>query len=223
MKLLDLFCGAGGCSKGYNRAGFEVVGVDLKAQRNYPSEGLFGKKGFTFIQSDVFKWCENNKLSQFDIIHASPPCQAFSVLTPAKYKSNHKDLIDETRQLLIRSGKPYIIENVPGAPLKNTAVLLCGTMFGMRIRRHRLFETNIKLPLTPPCNHPSHILNPHNSEGRLRMYAEFGKGRDIEFYWKEEMGLYWMSNRKEWREAIPPAYTEYIGNQIMNTFQKGNS
>src|SRR5688500_4187308 len=117
MRLLDLFCGAGGCSEGYHRAGFEVVGVDLKAQKNYP---------FEFIQADALDY----PLDGFDVIHASPPCQAYSVLRRANPDAEYADLIEPTRAKLQASGLPWIIENVPGAPLAQS-ITLCGSMFGL--------------------------------------------------------------------------------------------
>ena len=126
--LLDLFCGAGGCSAGYVRAGFKVVGVDNKCQKNYPYE---------FIQADALEYVRSHG-HEYDVIHASPPCQAYSCLTPARYKHNHADMIDETRDALEESKKPFVIENVSGARHKlKSPLMLCGSMFGLPIRRHR--------------------------------------------------------------------------------------
>lgn len=133
-RLLDLFCGAGGSAVGYARAGFEVVGVDLKSQPRYP---------FEFHQADAMTY----PLDGFDAIHASPPCQAYSVAQ--KLQGNlHPDLIGPTRFRLTESGKPYVIENVVGAPLLKPT-LLQGTMFGLRTERKRLFETSFLLPMPP--------------------------------------------------------------------------
>ena len=138
-RLLDLFCGAGGAAMGYHRAGFTVVGVDINPQRHYP---------FEFHQADALEF----DVSGFDAIHASPPCQAF---TAYKRRPNHvgdyPDLIWPTRQKLIASGVPYVIENIPKAPLLNP-ITLCGSSFGLDVRRHRLFESNVPL-LAPPCDH----------------------------------------------------------------------
>jgi len=135
-RLLDLFCCAGGAGVGYSRAGFEVVGVDNKPQSNYP---------LPFIQADALK-LDPEFIASFDAIHASPPCQSYSDL--AKRNGNAHEwprLIEPVREILIASGLPYVIENVDGAPLLNPMVL-CGTMFkGLRVLRHRLFETNFKL------------------------------------------------------------------------------
>ena len=147
MKLLDLYCKAGGASVGYARAGFEVIGVDIKKQKRYP---------YQFIQADALDvLADKDFISQFDVIAASPPCQTHSAtkhLRNAQGKSTNKiDLIPQTREGLIASGKIYIIENVPGAPLIDP-VVMCGSSFGLKVRRHRQFESNVKLTGLP-CNH----------------------------------------------------------------------
>ena len=144
MRLLDLFCGAGGAAMGYHRAGFdEIVGVDIDPQPNYP---------FEFVQADAMTY----PLEGFDVIHASPPCRAYSVMKSLNPDRKHVDLVASIRERLRASGAIYVIENVPGAPLETVAVL-CGSMFGLHssrgyLRRHRLFESNILL-LAPGCNH----------------------------------------------------------------------
>lgn len=149
---MDLFCGAGGCSMGYHRAGFEVVGVDLHPQKRYP---------FEFHQADAIKFCREHG-HEFDAIHASPPCQAHSALRALQKGKVYPDLIPATRAAVAATGKPYVIENVPGAPLGATGwlLLLCGTMFGLvtpdgraEIRRHRLFECSWWFGLRPECQH----------------------------------------------------------------------
>jgi DNA (cytosine-5)-methyltransferase 1 len=147
MKLLDLYSKAGGASVGYAKAGFEVVGVDIKKQKRYP---------YKFIQADALEvLADKDFISQFDVIAASPPCQTHSAtkhLRNAQGKSTDKvDLIPQTREGLINSGKIYVIENVPGAPLIDP-VIMCGSSFGLKVRRHRHFESNIKLTGLP-CNH----------------------------------------------------------------------
>ena len=143
MRLLDLFCGAGGAGMGYHQAGFEVVGVDSSPQPSFP---------FEFHQSDVFD-LDENWVAGFDVIHASPPCQAFSTIGKFHGK-DYPDLIAPTRALLARTGRLTIIENVPGAPLISP-VLLCGTMFpGLRVIKHRLFECNFLVPTLPHPKHP---------------------------------------------------------------------
>ncbi len=210
--LLDLFCGAGGCSVGYNKVGFKVIGVDIEPQPNYP---------FEFIQSDAL----TIDLSEFDVIHASPPCQKYSNGSARWRKIGYEyfDLIGPIRVKLITSKKPYIIENVVGAPLINP-IILCGTMFGLNIIRHRLFESNFSL-ITPA--HPKHlrpiIRKSKIDESKIvkrSSYCEIaGGGGDSNTYkfddWKKAMGIDWMT-KKELIQAIPPSYTEYIGKQIYN-------
>jgi len=204
MRLLDLFCGAGGAAMGYHRAGFEVVGVDLAPQPRYP---------FEFHQADALEY----PLDGFDVVHASPPCQTF---TRAKHlrraqgkECSSIDCLGSTRDCLRRFGIPYIIENVPGAPM--SGIVLCGTMFGLAVRRHRIFETSPAI-LAPECNHAA--------QGRPigvyhRMKDEIPHGgrtaRTLDEAQKA-MGINWMT-WNELKEAIPPAYTEYIGKQLMNT------
>lgn len=218
MKLLDLFCKAGGCSEGYRRAGFtEIIGVDIEPQVNYP---------FQFIQMDAIEFLRTQDLSSFDVIHASPPCQRFSgVQALSKARNNsykeHPDLIAPTRELLQKSGKPYVIENVVGAPLI-APITLCGAMFeGLRVYRHRLFESNV--PLTAPRHEPHNDSTPSagngvSPKGFISVCGTGGvKGmnsKEIIAYWSMAMGINWMT-RKELAQAIPPAYTEHVGKQII--------
>lgn len=209
-RLLDLFCGAGGASKGYALAGFEVVGVDVKPGKRYPYE---------YWRRDVMELTPED-LSQFDVIHSSPPCQLFSItrnLRNAQGKSSTKlDLIEPTRELIRQSGKPYVIENVPGAPLVNP-IQLCGSSFGLLVRRHRLFESNIRLRGSQ-CDHkaqgrPVGVYGSLNDEipngGRTAKTIVEGKAA---------MGIDWMI-WSELVEAIPPAYTEFLGRQIIETLE----
>lgn len=210
-RLLDLFCCAGGASVGYSRAGFEVVGVDVAPQPNYPLE---------FIQADALR-LDNKFLRTFDAIHASPPCQSYSDL--AKRNGNADAwprLIDPVRDMLIQSGLPYVIENVEGAPLLNP-VVLCGTMFkGLRVLRHRLFETNF-LVLTPPHGrHPRcHTFDKRKSHyGKTDDMLDFvsvnGGGNCSVAAARDAMGIEWM-NKNQLNEAIPPIYTQFIGEQLI--------
>lgn len=204
MRLLDLFCGAGGAAMGYSRAGFEVVGVDLYPQPHYP---------FEFIQAD---W-QDVSFAGFDVVHASPPCQRYSDL--AKRNGNghtHPDLVAPVREALSASGLPYVIENVQGAPLINP-VVLCGTMFpSLRVLRHRLFETNFPLPQPIHKKHPLVFTmdkrKPHY--GRLDPYTSYvqvtGGGNCPVEAAKSAMGIDWMT-KLELNQAIPPVYTHYIG------------
>lgn len=207
-RCLDLFCGQGGAGMGYHLAGFDVIGVDIADQRRYP---------FYYMKGDaieIFK--ELDYGDRFDFIHASPPCQAFTRLW-AMHKNNHPDYIEIIRDLLIKSGKPYVIENVITAPLKN-AITLCGGMFGLKTYRHRLFESNV------PLEQPEHKKHEHKLQ-------ELGRPIKEEEYWNIaghfvgckqcgiDLGISWMS-REGMRESIPPAYTEYVGKQILNYLRK---
>jgi hypothetical protein len=143
-RLLDAFCGAGGAAMGYHMAGFEVVGVDIKPQKHFP---------FEFHQGDALEYIRDHG-HEFDAIHASPPCQHYSMIQRiTRNKDKWPDLVDPVRQLVTASGLPFVIENVEGAPLR-IDLMLCGSMFALRMIRHRIFESNVKMPvLMPPCNH----------------------------------------------------------------------
>jgi len=211
MKLLDLYCKAGGASMGYQQAGFEVTGIDIKKQKRYP---------FEFIQADALEVMKDlNYLRSFDVITASPPCQTHSItqhLRNAQGKSTDKiDLIPQTREALVLSGKPYVIENVKGAPLIDP-IQLCGSSFGLKVRRHRIFESNMEL-LGSTCDHKAQG-RPVGVYGSMR--DEIPKGgktaTSIEEA-REAMGINWML----WGdlvEAIPPVYTEFIGKQLITKF-----
>ena len=196
-RLLDLFCGAGGASMGYNRAGFEVVGVDINPQPRYP---------FEFIQADAMTF----PLDGFDVIHASPPCQSYS-LAMRHLAHPQPKLVEPLRDRF--TGKIYVIENTPGCPLIEP-IMLCGTSFGMRIWRHRLFECSEPI-ISLECKHDGRPINPHRQSGRDIIKDEFGR-RNPELVWRDAAGLNWMTKQREWREAIPPAYTEWIGRQLMD-------
>jgi len=207
MKLLDLFCGVGRASVGYARAGFEVHGVDLKHGKRYP---------YTYTRADVLDVLQDHKfIQQFDVIHASPPCQTHSItqhLRNAQGKTTSKiDLIPETRAALIAADKPYIIENVPGSPLINP-IQLCGSSFGLKVRRHRLFESNMPLEGSV-CNHklqgrPVGVYGSLNDE-----IPQGGKTAATINEARDAMGMPW-AIWTELVEAIPPAFTEYLGGQI---------
>ncbi len=199
-RLLDLFCKAGGCSVGYWRAGFEVVGVDIEPQPNYP---------FEFHQADALRVLETAWPRSFDAIHASPPCQAFTVARVIHGREHH-DLLTPTRDLLDAVGLPYVIENVPNAPMRKD-IVLCGSHFPeLRVRRHRHFEVNWPInELMPPCDH-----------GR-KTVSVFGHGGHIYHGvkdWREAMGIDWMT-RDELAQAIPPAYTKWIGRRLLDTLE----
>ncbi len=232
-RLLDLFCGAGGAAVGYHRAGFDVVGVDLSPQKDYP---------FEFVEEDAlqclsrmieggswnYRW---GSLDTFDAIHASPPCQAYSV-TKHSHGREHPELVDPVRDLLNATTLPWVMENVVGAPLVEP-LELCGSQFGLRardrdgeilyLRRHRLFESNVFMfgpGVGCRCSEP-------RAEG-LRCGGVYGGGQtDRASAWgarggytpsgkvrKELMGIDWMTD-KALCQAIPPAYTEFIGQQLL--------
>lgn len=206
MRLLDLFCGAGGAAMGYYRAGFtDIVGVDHKPQKRYP---------FEFVQADALEYVAEYG-SEFDLIHASPPCQRFSVATPMTHRTKHPDLIAPTREAILAIGRPFIIENVPGArrELKGPLVMLCGSMFGLAIRRHRYFEVSPSLAvLTPPCDHSKPIVYITGSTGSSGCgFPRKDASKDDKC---KAIGIDWMVT-SELDEAIPPAYTEWLGRRIL--------
>jgi DNA (cytosine-5)-methyltransferase 1 len=227
-RLLDLFCGAGGCATGYHRAGFDVFGVDLAPQPRYPFDSA--KAGALEFLSclaeadamnpDALNATGGLSLSDFDVIHASPPCQKYSAMARA-VKTKAPDLVPAVRAALRSAGKPYVIENVEGAPLEGP-LMLCGTMFHLKVRRHRLFEIHPNiLILTPPCSCLNGVVT-----GRLighRCGGKVAPGRTkppaaTESQRRDAIGVPWMSG-KEARQAIPPAYTEFIGRQLIRALE----
>lgn len=221
--LVDLFSGAGGCAMGYHRAGFDVFGIDAKAQPNYP---------FDFLRQDALEilatWKRfttyNLKGRPVAAIHASPPCQSYlnlgSVNLALGRRYEHQDLIAATRELLVETGVPYVIENVPDAkPHLIEPVRVCGTAFGRPLRRHRLFESTVPLGGLA-CNHQAFTEKKYwtswrpGGEHRLSTVVQVygnGSGRDE---WGPAMGIDWMTNA-EMAEAVPPDYTEFIGKQLL--------
>lgn len=205
MRLLDLFCGAGGASDGYARAGFEVVGVDIAPQPHYP---------YAFFRGDVFKLAKD-WMATFDLIHASPPCQHFT-----KYRNVVKDITDRYEDHLaatidMLAPYPYVIENVPGAPMRADAVL-CGSMFGLNVMRHRWFQTSFPL-MSPACNHKGWERQFKSSTDRpnLRYTIEVGSWDEPIERQKAAMGIDRPISVRELSEAIPPAYTEWLGVQFI--------
>jgi DNA (cytosine-5)-methyltransferase 1 len=206
VKLLDLFCGAGGATAGYQIAGFTTTGVDTVTSPNYC--------GDTFSQADALVYLQRADARLFDAIHASPPCQSF---TAYRRRGNgvgdsYTDMIAATREALQATGLPYVIENVEGAPLIDP-VRLCGSTFGLDVRRHRLFETNWPL-VGAPCNHAWQTprFPPATNRANLRSTVEVGAYRCHKLAPKA-MDIHWMTN-DEISEAIPPAYTSFIGAQL---------
>ena len=220
--LLDLFCCAGGAGMGYHRAGFDVVGFDLAPQPNYP---------FEFIQADALEvlhelatqgtWFRGRRVAA---VHTSPPCQASCTLIKGNQRATadkHIDLIPQTRELLARTGLPTVIENVQGAKVRRD-LTLCGEMFGLGVIRHRYFEC------TFPVEQPQHI--PHRGRVRGWRHGQYFDGPYVAVYgdgggkgsveeWQAAMGIDWTDVRHEIAEAIPPAYTEHVGKQLIRNLQ----
>jgi DNA (cytosine-5)-methyltransferase 1 len=212
-RLLDLFCGAGGAAMGYHRAGFEVVGVDIVDQPNYP---------FEFVQADALEYLKKRaRRAWWAAAHGSPPCQRWSDLAKRNGNADEwPDLITPTRALFRRIGLPYVIENVESAPLLDP-MILCGTQFrGLRVIRHRKFETSFPVLALPHGRHP--LVFTHDKRkahyGRLDQNVSFvqvtGGGNATVTNKAAAMGIDWMTG-KELNEAIPPAYTEHIGAQLL--------
>lgn len=217
-KLLDLFCGAGGCSVGYHRAGFDVVGVDINPHPDYPYE---------LVVSDAMAVLTDTEyLNRFDVVHASPPCPRYSTVTPEANRENHPDLVAPTRYTFRSWGGNYVIENVPGA-LLDIPLMLCGAALGLgsmcrdgrfrQLKRHRLFESNIAL-MGPGCG--------CDARQKVGVYGDGGGGTSTrpsggggyKAYPEEArtaMGIDWMRKRSDLSDAIPPAYTEFIGAQLI--------
>lgn len=209
MRLLDLFCCAGGAARGYQLAGFHVTGVDHKPQPRYA--------GDVFIQADALEYVAEHG-HEYDAIHASPPCQRFTAYRRKGrgVGEGYPDLIAPTRWLIGGHGIPWVIENVPGAPLRDP-ILLCGSMFGLDVRRHRLFETSLPGVLRPPCQHA--LQTPRfpaatNRRPGSRCTVEVGVWRIPLHVQQAAMGIDWMT-ADELSQAIPPAYTEWIGRQLV--------
>ena len=211
-KLLDLYSGAGGAARGYQQAGFHVTGVDIKPQSRYA--------GDVFIQADALEYLAEHG-REYDAIHASPPCQGYSRMLCVTGGTTKPKLIAETRGVLQVTGRPYVIENVEMAKddMQNW-VLLCGTGFGLRVRRHRLFETAPLLPvLVPPCHCKNGVRDGVLIGHRLRGPKPPGQVVPPIFTERElraAIGVEWMS-MVEMRESIPPAYTRFLGEHLLAT------
>lgn len=218
-RLLDLFCKAGGAAAGYHAAGFDVLGVDILPQPHYPFEFIQADAIETLIEVMAGGKIAGHTLRWFDAVHASPPCPRYSAITRPAARPGHPDLVPVVQRLAWRLPVPYVIENVPGAPLREP-LLLCGAQFGLRtttagrgtvwLRRHRLFESNVFL-LAPGAGH---------EHPRLPVIGVYGHGDGGGRGWKGSftdrqavMRIDWM-NRDELANAIPPAYTEFIGTQL---------
>lgn len=206
MRALDLFCGGGGAGMGLYKAGFEVVGVDIEPQPKYP---------FEFVQADALTY----PFAGFDFIWASPVCKKFSSATRTSgTTAKWSDQITPIRRRLKRSKKPWVIENVEGAPLVDP-VILCGTMFGLKLYRHRLFEANFKIRVP---KHPTHrakvtkMGRPKKAGEFINPVGHFSGVRDAQ----RAMDIDWLG-QKELAQAIPPAYSEYIARQWVTDDKSG--
>lgn len=201
-RLLDLFCCQGGAAMGYHRVGFKVTGVDKDPQPRFP---------FAFVQADALEYLHEHG-DEYDAIHASPPCQRYTTGGRVTNRKARPDLIGPVRKLLEKIGVPWVIENVPESPLRDP-VVLCGSMFGLGVRRHRLFE-GVRA-ITPPCDHVGQgpivgvYGHPHGKAG-----AWPGMRPSTLETWSDAMGIDWMDTHGL-AEAIPPAYTELIGRSLM--------
>lgn len=202
--LLDAFCDSGGATRGYQDAGFYVIGVDIRPQPRYVGDQFFQGDAVAFIAEHG---------AEFDAIHASPPCQRYSLAQRIQSRE-HPDLIAPTRAALTATGRPWVIENVPGSPL-NDAVELCGAMFALRTYRHRLFEAGGGFAFDAPA-HPAHTAR-NAKMGRPVRDGEFihvvGNFSNVALA-REVMGMPW-ATRDELREAIPTAYTRFVGTHLM--------
>lgn len=212
MRVVDLFCGAGGASEGYRRAGFDVSGVDILDHSDYP---------FELTVMNALDWLKEPE-KDVDIIHASPPCQAYTTMSnrwrgKGGVADSHEELITETRELLIQWGGTYVIENVPGAKryLRNP-VTVTGGFFGLKVHRPRLFESNFPLvgAVSPS---PDGVIGVYGALDGRRLYSR--KDGTTQYaaqsiaQARQAMGIDWMS-WEDLTEAIPPAYTEFIGGQL---------
>lgn len=218
-RLLDLFSGAGGAARGYQEAGFYVVGVDVVDQPNYCGEEFVQADALDFLRQAIEDGVVLGEPAH--AIHASPPCPRYSAGSKNwnGRPDDHPDLIDPVRELLRASGLPYVIENVPGAPLRNPT-MLCGSSFGLRVRRHRLFETSFPI-MAPPCAHYWQQSNPHRlragyeppDNSIVPVYGGGQAGFDVETC-RAAMDIDWMTT-DELNDAIPPAYTKFVGEQLL--------
>jgi len=218
MKLLDLFCCCGGISKGfYNTGRFECTGVDIKDNHSYPYE---------FIHSDIFK-LPLEFFGQFDLIHASPPCQGY--IHTNKNKQGYERLAERTRTLLLKTGKPFIIENVPGSPVRKD-LLLCGEMFNLKLIRHRIFEiTGFAVMQPVHTKHKISVLNRTavpcysggfkpgfwNNKERQKQFLIMRKKEPYTYTsqdYQEALGINWVEDKGHLTQMIPPKYSEYIAN-----------
>lgn len=214
-RLLDAFCCSGGSTRGYQEAGYLVTGIDLIAWPDYC--------GDAFVQGDAVEYIREHG-HKYDAIHASPPCQDHSALTKGNrrrgWSDSHTDLIPATREALLSTGRPFVIENVQGAPIRRD-LTLCGLMFGLRVFRHRYFEVHGFTAVSPP--HPTHRGHRVSGwrhgvrhEGDMVAVYGLGGGKGSVADWQQAMGLFHTADRRALAEALPPSFTRYIGSLMIN-------
>lgn len=213
-RLLDLFCGAGGAAVGYMRAGFDVAGLDIVPQPSYPSLDVW--QGDAMLALDDVAFCR-----RFDVIHASPPCQAYTSLRTRQHGwLTYPELVSPVRDRLLDVGVPWVIENVPGAPLRD-AVTLCGSMFGLgldgyTLRRHRLFESSMPLAAPPDACAGERVIGVYGTGGGWTRTAPGGGGVKVSGDLAARvLGIEHTTRTDELAQAIPPAYTAHLGRQIL--------
>lgn len=211
MRLLDLFCGVGGCSAGYVRAGFDVVGVDNIDQPGYPYE---------FVKADAMRFLADVDLGEFDAVAASPPCPRYAAPTHvAGSREDHPDLVGPVLDVLRSWGGPYVVENVPGSPMPNP-LILCGSEFGLgahcrdgvwrQLRRHRLFGSNVAMMRPGGCAHKGQPVGVYGNMGGQVTRGYMANRAEA----AEALGIDWSTRHRELTNAIPPAYAEWIGGYL---------
>lgn len=216
--LLDLYCGGGGAAMGYHQAGFSVIGVDINPQPFYP---------FQFIQEDALEYLRGHgSWAATAAIHASPPCQHHTALAKGNNANagDHPELIGPTRELLRATGLPYVIENAVTSPLIDP-IILCGDMFGLNVIRHRKFESNVALVAPAHKPHRGRVTGWRHGvryDGPYVAVYGNGGGKGSLAEWQAGMGIDWIHTKKCLKEAIPPAYTEFIGGQVLAAVNERN-
>lgn len=228
-RALDLFCGAGGATRGLQQAGYIVHGVDFVPQPCYCGE--------QFTQADALTYGTYEWFRQFDLVWASPPCQAHTTLRSMWNARKHEDLIAPTRARLSEMRVPYVMENVPGSTLDNDMFFLCGSMFGLgvevydgwrQLRRHRWFEASFK-PLVPPCHHTGPTIGIYGDHARDRRRKPGVRDRGVDFPDNQRVALARVALDMPWADwkglsqAIPPAYSEFIGRQAIAVIGSANA